>query len=218
MGVFVSKGKTYQVGNEGFLLDFRDWDAGFAEGMAPRAKITEGLTERHWDIIYYIRDSFDKSGKCPLIYEACKENGVHLKQMKELFPTGYLRGACKLAGITYREGYLGASWLPKTDQEAVSAPTEKTYEVDVRGFLVNSDSWDDQFAIFKAHEMKMTGKLTEKHWEIIRYLRASYERNGYVPNVYETCESNGMELDQLERLFPDGYHRGAVKLAGLRVR
>lgn len=25
-------------------------------------------------------------------------------------------------------------------------------------------------------------------------------------------------VDELERLFPDGFHRGALKIAGLRVR
>ena len=27
-----------------------------------------------------------------------------------------------------------------------------------------------------------------------------------------------LKIDELEKLFPDGYHRGAVKLAGLRLR
>ncbi len=39
-----------------------------------------------------------------------------------------------------------------------------------------------------------------------------------VPTVYETCEENRIEIEDLEALFPDGYHRGAVKISGLRVR
>ena len=38
-----------------------------------------------------------------------------------------------------------------------------------------------------------------------------------VPTVYEACADNGLELEDLEQLFSDGYHRGAVKLAGLRA-
>ncbi len=217
MAVFVINNKTYQVGQEGFLLRFQDWDENFAEGMAPDVKISDGLTERHWDIIRYIRNSFDLDGKCPLIYKTCKDNGLHLMELKKLFPTGYLRGACKLAGITYREGYLGHQCLLKSTEETLPPP-EKTYQVDVRGFLVDPDGWDEQFAVFKAHEMKMPCKLTDLHWRIISYLRESYRKEGLVPNVYSTCEANDIGLDQLERLFPDGYHRGAVKLAGLRVR
>ena len=60
--------------------------------------------------------------------------------------------------------------------------------------------------------------LTNKHWGVIRFLRQSYMENGQVPTVFETCERCGLEIEDLERLFPDGYHRGAVKIAGLRVR
>jgi tRNA 2-thiouridine synthesizing protein E len=34
----------------------------------------------------------------------------------------------------------------------------------------------------------------------------------------ETCEANSIEIDEFATLFPDGYHRGAVKIAGLRLR
>ena len=60
-------------------------------------------------------------------------------------------------------------------------------------------------------------KLTDKHWQIINFLRKSFEKNNMVPTIYETCEANGIDLEELEKLFPDGYHRGAVKIAGLRV-
>jgi tRNA 2-thiouridine synthesizing protein E len=38
------------------------------------------------------------------------------------------------------------------------------------------------------------------------------------PSVTETCEVNDLDIEELEQLFPDGYHRGAVKIAGLRLR
>jgi tRNA 2-thiouridine synthesizing protein E len=50
------------------------------------------------------------------------------------------------------------------------------------------------------------------------FLRQRFATNNIVPTVYETCEANHIELEELQRLFPDGYHRGAVKLGGLRVR
>jgi tRNA 2-thiouridine synthesizing protein E len=64
----------------------------------------------------------------------------------------------------------------------------------------------------------MPGGLSESHWNIIHFLRDRFVKNGTVPTVYETCGDNGIDLEELERLFPDGYHRGAVKIAGLRVR
>jgi tRNA 2-thiouridine synthesizing protein E len=62
------------------------------------------------------------------------------------------------------------------------------------------------------------GRLSDDHWRIIKYLRQHHAKTGEVPTVYRTCEDNNVELDQLEQLFPDGYHRGLVKIAGLRVR
>ena len=211
-------GNTYEVDSKGFLLDFDVWDEDFAKGMAIGARIIHSLTKEHWDVIYFIRNKFKETGKCPLFYETCMMNGLQLNEMKRLFPSGYLRGACKLAGITYKEGFLDKAYLSSATDEYNNIAAEKTYVVDMRGFLVNPDNWDELYASYKAYEMKIPeGKLTEKHWQIIHFLRQSFQKNGEVPTVYETCEANQIDLDELERLFPDGYHRGAVKIAGLRV-
>jgi tRNA 2-thiouridine synthesizing protein E len=49
-------------------------------------------------------------------------------------------------------------------------------------------------------------------------LRGIVAKKGVVPTIYETCEDNSTETDAREGLFPDGYRRGAVKIAGLRAR
>ncbi len=77
--------------------------------------------------------------------------------------------------------------------------------------------WDEDFAINKSIELKMPESLTDQHWKIIRFLRKRFQETGSVPTVYEACESNQIEIEDLERLFPDGYHRGAVKVSGLRA-
>jgi len=208
--------RTYEVDAEGFLLDFNQWDENFARSMAPKAGIISGLSDDHWRIIRFVRDYFKATGKCPLVYETTRTNRLHLKELQALFPAGYLRGACKLAGITYREGYLEQSWVEGLAEQVATGVQERTYQVNVRGFLVNPFDWDKRFALYKAWEMKMP-KLTEKHWKVIEFLRNRFEKNNIVPTVYETCEANGIDIDELQKLFPDGYHRGAVKIAGLRV-
>ena len=217
MGSFAFAGRSYQIDADEFLADAREWDENFARGMAPKIGIINGLSEDHWKIIRFIRDTFQHTGKVPLVYETCRTNRLHLQELRALFPAGYLRGACKLAGITYRDGYMDQSWAEELAERAtLGVSKEKTYLVNVRGFLMNPSEWDKPFAIFKAHEMKMS-ELTDKHWQIITFLRGGFEKNNLVPNVYETCEANGIDLEALEKLFPDGYHRGAVKVAGLRV-
>ena len=213
------KGKTYKVDQLGFLLNYRDWDEDFAEGMAPDLQIPNGLTRKHWQVIHFIRDTLQEYGKCPLVYQTCRMNGLKLRELKELFPTGYLRGACKISGLTYREGYLHHyTFLPLPEEELKTAPPDKHYTVDIRGFLVDPHQWDEQYALYKTEEMKMPQRLTEQHWRIIKYLRETYFKTGEVPTVYETCEALNLEINELGDLFPDGYHRGAVKIAGLRVR
>jgi tRNA 2-thiouridine synthesizing protein E len=217
MSIFAYGSKRYDVDAEGFLSNFKDWDEDFARGMAPSTGVSGELGDAHWKVISYIRDTFRNTGRCPMVYEACLRNDLDLKELEKLFPAGYLRGACRLAGITYREGFLDQAWT--NDQEDPAAPgTEgKSYEVNVRGFLMNPFQWDDQFAIYKAWEMKMP-KLTDLHWHVILYIRERFEEDNCVPTVYEVCQANGIDIEKLHELFPDGYHRGAVKLAGLRVR
>ncbi len=217
---FAYKDKGYEVDPKGFLVDFNQWDETFAEGMALQMGIPAGLTKEHWDVIHFIRNTFKEKGRCPPVYETCRMTILSLLEMEKLFPAGYLRGACKLAGITSKVGQLGLTY--NTGRSLENTPLlssfNKTYEVDVRGFLVNPDQWDEQYAIYRAYDMKIHGgKLTEKHWQIIGFLRESYSHNRDLPSVYETCDANHIDMEELERLFPDGYHRGAVKLAGLRI-
>ncbi|MBW2604634.1 MAG: TusE/DsrC/DsvC family sulfur relay protein [Deltaproteobacteria bacterium] len=218
MNVLEHKGKSYSLDATGFLSDPKQWDENFAEGIAPQLRIEKGLTKEHWDVIYSIRSKFRRTDICPTIYETCRENNLRRKQLKKLFPTGYQRGACKLAGISFSNSHKQQQLLYTAAALHVVA-SNKTYTVDARGFLIDPEQWDERYAIHRAHEMKIPGgKLTEKHWEIINFLREGYNKNKDIPLVYETCEANRIELEDLEKLFPDGYLRGAVKIAGLRLR
>jgi tRNA 2-thiouridine synthesizing protein E len=219
MQSFQFQDRVYEVDAEGFLTDPAQWDKSFAQGMANQVGIPGGLLPSHWNVISLIRDTFAETGRCPMAYEICRALDLRLADLKKLFPAGYLRGACKLSGLTYKEEEVHASWLPKRPPAKLAKPAEeRSYHVDIRGFLIASSDWDEEYAVYKAQEMKVPEALTPGHWEIINFLRGYFEENRRVPTVYETCEANKIEIDELERLFPDGYHRGAVKIAGLRVR
>lgn len=225
MKEFSFNNSTYRIDSQGFLADRNQWDKNFAEAMAPELKIQKGLGEKHWNVLNFIRESFKKNGKCPLVYETCRANKLSMRGFKELFPTGYLRGACLLAGVTYKDRVINYYGEPGSssrgmDQshESESSIEEKVYRIDGFGFLVDASEWDEDFSLNKADEMKMKKGLTEKHWEIIYFLRDHFNKTGAVPNVIECCEKNQLEIEDLEKLFPDGYQRGAVKVAGLRVR
>ncbi len=212
-----ANGKTYQLDKNGFLEDTKQWDRDFVPALAPIIKIKSGLRQGHWDVIHFIRDSFNRTGNCPLAYETCKGIGLTVFELENLFPTGYLRGACKIAGITYKEIH---SFYKRTDSALRQAipESERTYHVDVQGFLVDPSEWDEAFAAHKAQDLCIDQGLTEKHWKLICYLRERFEKSGIIPTLYEVCEAQELSIKQLEELFPAGYHRGAVKIAGLKLR
>ncbi len=218
-------GKAYAVDNQGFLADHEQWDETFAYGIAPELNIAGGLNENHWKVIHFIRDRFQETGECPLVYEACRQIGATSKKMKELFPSGYLRGACRLAGITYanrRVNYYGEEssiTLHKSpNDKGQQKSAGKIYATDVFGFLVDHRQWDEDFAAHRIAEMGVKGGYSKEHWKIIDSLRKSYEETNIVPSVFKCCEDNDISLEKLESLFPSGYHRGAVKASGLRVK
>lgn len=208
----------WEVDDDGFLRDPASWEEDFAHHMAARAGVKGGLTTEHLTVIRSIRATFKATGRCPLIYQTCRVCGLHLEDLERLFPAGYLRGACRLAGLTFREGFLEHPWHHLSLTDVTAAMSDRTYRIDVRGFLVDPSEWDEVFATTRAQEMKVPGGLSDEHWRVIRHLRAEWEARRDVPTVYATCRANNLTLEDLEALFPDGYHRGAVKLAGLRAR
>ena len=212
-------GKTYTTDHLGYINDFKQWDEGFPEGMAIGVRIANKLTKEHWDIIRHIREEYVKNKSCPNVYETCHAIGIGLNELKQLFPTGYQRGACKLAGITYGEIPSSAARLFDPESGSAIAIDGSEYPVNAFGFLNDPAKWDERFARYLAQKAKIPGgKLTEKHWEVISYLRKIYSEREIVPTIYETCDALRMDIDELESLFPDGYHSGAIKLAGLRIR
>ncbi len=204
--------RDYKVDSAGYLLNPRDWDQNFAETMAEKLGITGGLTPEHWKVINYIRNSFVNSNNCPILFRICRDNDLSLMKFKSLFPTGNQRGACILAGVSFRSGLAGATTKTHTEEEL----NRKTYTINAWGYLVNPDEWDELFAINKAQEMNLP-PLGDRHWKIIYLLRESFGKKGAVPTIFELCEENNIGLKELEELFPAGYHRGLVKLAGLMM-
>jgi len=170
-----------------------------------------GLTEDHWKVVRYLRDKFLTEKTVPVVVTACAENKLRLSRLRELFPTGYHRGACKIAGINYAFMCETNLWLT---YETVP-PTEAEHEVDELGFLRDFEQWNERFAHWVVRNWNLPEGLTERHWKIIHYLRDVYGKSGTMPTVFEVCSSNNISLDEMGRLFPKGYHRGACRAAGL---
>jgi tRNA 2-thiouridine synthesizing protein E len=203
--------KTYTIDKYGFLDPPEQWDKAFAEGMARMEGIFNGLTEEHWSFVRYLRKKFLEEHTVPVIVFACADNNIRLSKLKQLFPTGYHRGACRIAGINYEFMYNTNIWLTYENLEVLQSEHKLTES----GFLEDSEQWNERFAHLVAREWTLPDGLTARHWGIIKYLRDYYRIHKNIPTVYETCQANGLNLDELLNLFPAGYRRGACRAAGL---
>lgn len=91
-------GKSLEVDEDGFIADPSQWDEAVAKSLA----LTEGVQElspEHWKLVNYLREYYLKNNIAPMIRKLCKDTGIPLKQIYELFPSGPAKGACKVAGL-----------------------------------------------------------------------------------------------------------------------
>lgn len=211
MNTVTFKGTKYTLDRHGFLDPPGQWDEGFAEAMAKSLGIVSGLTDRHWKIIRYLRHKFVEENTVPVVVKACLDNGMSLAELRARFPTGYHRGACKIAGINYQFMYETNVWLTYE----TAPPAKPRYKLDRLGFLEDYRDWDEDFPEFIMNELNRVWSLTDRHWSVIRYLRSYFSEHEILPTVYDTCTECSLTLEDLLDLFPDGYRRGACRLAGL---
>lgn len=90
---------------EGYLLDPMDWE----ESMASQLAAEEGikLEDAHWPVLRYMREQWTKNRIAPdvrhVVDFVASEQGLDKKKAKaliyRLFPYGYVKQACKIAGM-----------------------------------------------------------------------------------------------------------------------
>ncbi|MBX3173408.1 MAG: TusE/DsrC/DsvC family sulfur relay protein [Gemmatimonadaceae bacterium] len=90
---------------EGFLEKVEDWDRGLALEIARENGIPE-LTDRHWLVVNFMRDTYIKTGSAPTIRSLGKESGVAIKELYTLFPKGPAKLAAKIGGIPKPKGCI----------------------------------------------------------------------------------------------------------------
>jgi len=96
-------GRFFEVDGDGFLTDPQLWNDEVAQLFA-RYDGIESMNDKHWAIVRIIRKNFDEKGMAPMIRTICKETGVKLREIYELFPLGPARGACRVAGLPKPDG------------------------------------------------------------------------------------------------------------------
>ena len=98
-------GTTLEVDAEGFLVEPSQWNEGIAAEIA-RANGIETLTERHLQVVLFMRERYLTTGQAPSIRSLGKESGVPIKELYQLFPKGPAKLAAKIGGIPKPRGCI----------------------------------------------------------------------------------------------------------------
>jgi len=97
-------GKSYEVDEEGYLLNPEDWNKELAEAIAKTEEIE--MTEKQWEVVNFLKDYYKEYQIAPMIKILIKEMAKMFgpekgnnKYLYELFPAGPAKQACKIAGL-----------------------------------------------------------------------------------------------------------------------
>jgi TusE/DsrC/DsvC family sulfur relay protein len=97
----IASDNTVATDAEGYLVDPAQWSEDFAEKVAQSEDIA--LTEEHWKTIRFMREWLDEHGVAPDARHVMKflsgDRDAGRTRMFELFPYGYVKQACKIAGM-----------------------------------------------------------------------------------------------------------------------
>jgi TusE/DsrC/DsvC family sulfur relay protein len=92
--------------------------------------------------------------------------------------------------------------------------TDHEVSLDAEGFFVDPSQWTESMAPTIAAQEGIT-ELTERHWQVINFMRHEYEEKGAAPNVRALAKTSGVPIKELYQLFPKGPAKLAAKIAGV---
>ena len=98
-------GTEIELNEEGFLTDPSQWNEEIAVELARRDGI-DPLTDRHWQVIRFMRSEYEAKGTGPTVRVLGKTSGVSIKELYQLFPKGPAKLAAKIAGIPKPRGCI----------------------------------------------------------------------------------------------------------------
>lgn len=105
MATMTIGGRAVEVDDEGFLQDPGQWTREIGAEIARENGIAE-LTDRHWQVVDFMRETYLRDGAAPSIRTLGKASGVPIKELYQLFPKGPAKLAAKVGGIPKPRGCI----------------------------------------------------------------------------------------------------------------
>lgn len=100
----VVAGRTVTLDDQGFLVDPADWDEEVAEALASQEGLV--LEADHWAVLRFMRTYYEQHGIAVDARHVIKflaglrgEKSGGRNDLFKLFPYGYVKQACKIAGM-----------------------------------------------------------------------------------------------------------------------
>jgi tRNA 2-thiouridine synthesizing protein E len=104
-------GKSFEVDEEGYLVNLNDWDENIAAYLATEEKVE--MTQSHWEVVNFLREYYSEYQIAPAVRVLTKAIAKKLgpdkgnnKYLYELFPYGPAKQACKIAGLPKPTGCI----------------------------------------------------------------------------------------------------------------
>ncbi|MFP3860260.1 MAG: TusE/DsrC/DsvC family sulfur relay protein [Bacteroidota bacterium] len=88
----------------------------------------------------------------------------------------------------------------------------QTVNVDEEGYLEDYKQWNEDIAKEIAQEEGI--ELTDKHWEVFKYLREQYEAGASL-TIRKVGKSGITDIKELYKLFPGGPLKKSSRIAGI---
>jgi tRNA 2-thiouridine synthesizing protein E len=105
MSTVTYAGVPVELNPEGFFVDPTAWTPEMAVELATAHGI-ETLTDRHWQVIQFMRKEYFDKGTGPTVRVLGKTSGVSVKELYQLFPRGPAKQAALIAGIPKPKGCI----------------------------------------------------------------------------------------------------------------
>lgn len=82
------------------------------------------------------------------------------------------------------------------------------------GFFIHPEDWNEAMVPALAAREGITD-VTDRHWQVIRFMRSEYFANGTAPTVRVLGKTSGVPIKELYQLFPKGPAKVAARIAGI---
>lgn len=90
---------------------------------------------------------------------------------------------------------------------------DRAIETDAEGFLTKPEQWTEDLGFEIANDLGIT--LTDKHWQVINFMRNRYLTTGSAPSIRTLGKESGVPVKELYKLFPRGPAKLAAKIGGI---